>query len=63
MRRRGYQAEAVTAVSTDVVQGLAELCQASAERYPWSVFFAGQIVFPKESFWTRILHNQVAFAL
>lgn len=63
MRRRGYQAEAVTAVATDVVQGLADLCQGAAERYPWSVFFAGQIVFPKESFWTRILHNQVVFAV
>jgi amino acid transporter len=63
MRRRGYQAEAVTGLGTDVVQGLAELCQGVAERYPWSVFFAGQIVFPKESFWTRILHNQVVFAV
>ena len=63
MRRRGYQAEAVTGLGTDVVQGLADLCNGVAERYPWSVFFAGQIVFPKEGFWTRILHNQVVFAV
>lgn len=34
-----------------------------AERHPWSMSFAGQIVSPKQSFWTCILHNQVVFAV
>ncbi|WP_449242111.1 APC family permease [Desulfovibrio sp.] len=63
MRRRGYHAESVLGLGTDVVEVIAGLSEEIGARYPWSVFFAGQIVFPRESFWTRLLHNQVVFGV
>ena len=33
------------------------------ERYPRSVFFGGQLVFEKDSFLTRLLHNYQGFSL
>ncbi|HMM38059.1 MAG TPA: APC family permease [Desulfovibrio sp.] len=63
MRRRGYHAESVLGVGTDAVEVIAGLAEEVAERYPWSVFFAGQLVFPRESFWSRLLHNQVVFGV
>jgi hypothetical protein len=63
MRARGFYAEAVSALGTDVVQKAAELAPAVLERFPNGIFFAGQLVFRQETFLTRILHNYAVFAL
>ncbi|MEA4856131.1 APC family permease [Solidesulfovibrio sp.] len=63
MRDRGYQAEAHWAVGTDIVHELTELAPALHERFPKATFFGGQIVFAKETFLTRLLHNYVVFTL
>jgi hypothetical protein len=63
MRARGFYAEAVSALSTDVVQKAAELAPAILERFPNGIFFGGQLVFRQETFLTRILHNYAVFAL
>lgn len=63
MRDRGYQAEAHWAVGTDIVHELIELAPALHERFPKATFFGGQIVFAKETFLTRLLHNYVVFTL
>jgi hypothetical protein len=34
-----------------------------AEEFPRSVFFAGQIIFHRERWYDRLLHNQTAFAI
>jgi hypothetical protein len=33
------------------------------ERFPQAVFFMGQLVFPEESFLSRLFHNNVVFAV
>jgi hypothetical protein len=33
------------------------------ERFPNSIFFGGQLVFQKETFFTRLLHNFTVFVL
>jgi len=63
MHRNGICAEAFSSLGTDVVQELTKLSEQIREKYPDSVFFGGQIVFPRESFFYRLLHNYVVFAV
>lgn len=63
MRDRGYHAEGVSAVGTDVVHEILELAPGIRARFPRAVFFGGQIVFEQETFFTRLLHNYVVFTL
>jgi hypothetical protein len=63
MRRRGHHAEPLAALGIDVIQEITRLAPAIVERYPRAVFFGGQLVFPHDSFWTRLLHNYVVFAV
>ena len=56
-------AETATAIGTDIVQSASELAATTAQRFPNSVFFGGQLVFADESRWTRLLHNFAVFAL
>ena len=63
MRRRGYYAESLWAVGTDIVHEVLELAPAISERFPRAIFFGGQIVFEHESFVTKLLHNYVVFTL
>jgi len=63
MRRRGYYAESLWAVGTDIVHEVLELAPAISERFPRAIFFGGQLVFEHESFVTRLLHNYVVFTL
>ena len=63
MKRHGYYAEGISAVGNDVIQEVMQQVPDIIERYPNSVFFGGQIVFPEETFLTRRLHNYITFAL
>jgi hypothetical protein len=63
MREQGYEAEPVTGLGTDVVQEFEKLYPSIIEKNPGAVFFCGQLVFPRDSQWTRILHNYTAFSL
>jgi amino acid transporter len=63
MRDRGYYAEAHWAVGTDIVEEILGLAPTLRERFPRAIFFGGQIVFEKETFLTRLLHNYVVFTL
>jgi hypothetical protein len=56
-------AEAVAAVGIDVVQKASEMAPQILERFPNAIFFGGQLVFRKETFITRLLHNYAVFAL
>jgi len=63
MQKNGYYAEGMSVVGVDVVE---EVNQAAAEilnRFPNAVFFGGQLIFPKDSFMLRFLHNYTVFAL
>lgn len=63
MRAQGFAAEARFVIGTDVVEEATALCREIARQYPNSQFFAGQLVFPNDSFLTRLLHNYTVFAL
>jgi hypothetical protein len=63
MQRQGCYAEGRSLVGTDAVQSLSELVPQILEEYPQGICFAGQLVFPEETSFTRLLHNYVVFAV
>jgi amino acid transporter len=63
VEQHGYHAEGMFSIGTDVVEEASKLGPKIVEKYPQSVFFGGQIVFPKETFLTRLLHNYTVFSM
>ena len=63
IQQHGYYAEAVSGVGTDVVEETLKIAPKLLEKYPQSVFFGGQLVFPEETFLSRGLHNYIVFAI
>lgn len=63
VRREGLDAHRVTAVAVDVVEESLTVARAIREKHPDAIFFAGQLVFPEDTFVTRFLHNYTAFAM
>jgi len=61
MKASGFYAEAYNSLGTDLVQEITASAIKISEKYPSTVFFGGQLVFPKETFATRILHNFLIF--
>ncbi len=50
-------------VGTEAVSVAEQLCVQVAHEFPRAVFFAGKLVFQKERWFQRILHNESAYAL
>lgn len=63
IERHGYYGEAVSLVSHDVVEGSAEAAPKIVEKFPHAVFFMGQLVFPEESWVSRLFYNNAVFAV
>jgi hypothetical protein len=63
MRNNGYYAESYTEIGTDVVSVVADLSKQIVDRYPHTVVFGGQVVFPEESIFSKWLHNYTVFAV
>ncbi len=63
MKRQGYWAEGFTAVGIDVVDETMRLAPEIKTKYPRAVFFGGQLAFLEETFLTRLLHNNIVFAV
>ena len=59
----GYGAAVYTAIGHDVIGEAMKLAEQARETFPNSVFFAGQLLFARETRLTRFLHNHTAFTL
>ena len=59
----GLAATSRMTVSTDVLADAEQLCLKVAREFPRSTFFAGKMIFQRERWWHRILHNETAFAI
>jgi hypothetical protein len=59
----GWSADSICALGTEAVSELERLCRDIHVRYPRSVFFAGKLIFHRESWWQRVLHNETAHAV
>ncbi len=62
-RSMGLYAEHRHAIGTDLVTEIEGLAQGIGKDFPGSIFFAGQLVFEHENFFTRSLHSQSAFEI
>jgi amino acid transporter len=62
-RAHGYGAATFTAIAHDVTGEIMKLAAEARAQFPNSVFFAGQLLFARETRWTRLLHNTTALAL
>jgi hypothetical protein len=59
----GFGSVAYTAIGYDVMGEVMRLAKRAREEYPNSVFFAGQLLFTKETWTNRVLHNSTAVTL
>jgi hypothetical protein len=50
-------------VGTEAVAVAEQLCREVAREYPRAVFFAGKLVFQRERWFQRLLHNETAYQL
>jgi amino acid transporter len=62
-RRLGMPATSYMRIGTDAVDELEELCLEVVQDFPRATFFAGQLVFQKDNWVHRLLHNQTAYSL
>jgi len=62
-RSLGLPAVARMAVGTDVVAEGEKLCLDVARDYPRVTFFAGKVIFQREKWYQRVLHNETAAAI
>jgi Amino acid permease len=63
MHKNGFYAEGICHVGVDVVDEIDKISAGILKRFPNAVFFGGQLIFPKDSFVLRFLHNYTVFAL
>jgi hypothetical protein len=63
MNAHGIHAEAVYEIGTEIVSTALELAVKLTEKYPDTIFFGGQLVFKRETYFTRLLHNFAVFVL
>jgi len=59
----GLAATGLTAVGTEVVSEAEKLCMQVSKDYPRATFFAGKLIFAREKWYHRFLHNDTAFAV
>jgi hypothetical protein len=62
-RALGVPATYRLGIGTDVVDEAERLCLVTAREFPRVTFFAGKLIFQRERWWQRLLHNETALAL
>ncbi|MFA6110312.1 MAG: APC family permease [Candidatus Latescibacterota bacterium] len=59
----GLPAEYRYAVGTDAVDEAAKLCRQIATEFHGATFFAGKVIFEREKWYQRLLHNETAYLI
>ncbi|MGH7594240.1 MAG: APC family permease [Gemmatimonadales bacterium] len=62
-RGLGVSATGRLAIGTEVVAEAELLCLDVAREFPRVTFFAGKVVFQRDRWWQRVLHNETALAI
>ena len=61
--RFGLAAEWRTGIGTDVLDEAESVCRSILAEYPRALFFLGRLIFQRERFFQRLLHNETAYQL
>jgi hypothetical protein len=62
-RRLGFPADSRMAMGTDAAEEAEKLCLDVSKEFSNCVFFSGKLVFQREKWYQRFLHNETAFDL
>ena len=62
-RSHGLAATSVMDVGIEPVEGAEKICVELAQRFPKATFFTGKLIFEREKWYQRILHNETAYAI
>jgi len=62
-RRMGIPADYRMSVGTEAVAECERLAQDVAHEYERAIFFAGKLIFERERWWDRLLHNETAVVI
>jgi hypothetical protein len=62
-QRMGYYAEYRYTLGTDLIEELEHICLDLMKEFRRSMVFAGQLVFQRETLFTRTLHHETAFSI
>lgn len=62
-RGEGLGAAAFSAIGPDAIEEIMTLSREVVSRFPGAVFFAGQLLFERETIFSRWLHNHAVFTL
>ncbi len=63
VNKSGLFGKAFHLIDTEIVQGAMKITEQISRQFPNSVYFGGQIVFPSETFLSKLLHNQIVFSI
>ncbi|HKR08269.1 MAG TPA: amino acid permease, partial [Gemmatimonadaceae bacterium] len=61
--RFGFGAEWRMGIGTDVLDEAEKICRSILDYYPRALFFLGRLIFERERFFQRLLHNETAYQL
>ena len=59
----GLTAVGYTATGTDPVEEIETLCREIGRQYPKAVFYGGKLIFRRDTWYQRLLHNETATAI
>jgi amino acid transporter len=62
-QKMGYYAEYRYTLGTDLIEELEQICHDLQKEFRRSIVFAGQLVFQRETVFTRTLHHETAFSI
>ncbi len=59
----GMAASSYLSFGTDAVDEVTRMCEEISHEFPSSIFFTSKLIFQRENWLTRVLHNQAALAV
>lgn len=59
----GLASAAYLRFGTDAVDEVTSMCEEIAKEYPQSIFFTSKLIFEKDNWFVRLLHNQAALVI
>lgn len=62
-QKMGFYAEYRFTLGTDLIEELEQICHDLQKEFRRSIVFAGQLVFQRETLFTRTLHHETAFSI
>lgn len=60
---KGLAAKSYLSFGTDPIDGFVELCARVREEFPQAIFFTSKLIFRRDNWLLRLLHNQAALVL